>query len=364
MKSYNHLYEKLVSDENIKLAIKNSSLGKRNRKEVIAVLSDIDSSIARYRNLIDGYKNAKHVPKLIYDGISRKQRTIIVPTYDEQVVHHMIVNVLKPIFMKSMYEHSYGSIPNRGAHKASKYIVKWLTHDVKGTKYCLKMDVRKYFESIPHDILKLKLSNLIHDERFLNVLFEVIDVIPNGIPLGFYTSQWLANYYLTELDHYVKEILKAEYYVRYMDDMVALGGNKRQLHFIRVCISNYLSNELGLKMKDNWQVFRIEYGKGNGRPIDFLGFKFYRNKTVLRKKIMQKMTRKALKIYRKVKPTIYDCKQFLSYLGWLKATDVYNVYLNYIKPYIDIRYIKRRISNYDRRKNRLCGMNQNLQLCL
>jgi len=185
-----------------------------------------------------------------------------------------------------------------------------------------------------------------------------------GIPLGFYTSQWLANFYLTDLDHYIKEKLGAKYYVRYMDDMVILGSNKRELHKMRALINRYLNDELGLQMKDNWQVFRIEYGKGNGRPLDFLGFKFYRHKTTLRKKIMIKMVRKAHKIYNKSKPTIYDCKQFLSYIGWLNCTNTYNVYLKYIKPFLDIKYIKKRISRYDRKVNKLCGTNQNLLLSL
>ena len=85
-----------------------------------------------------------------------------------------------------------------------KLIKKWIKHDTKNVKYCLKMDIRKFFDSIPHDIIKAKLAFLIHDKKFLNLLYEIIDVVYNGLPLGFYTSQWFANWYLQDLDHYIK----------------------------------------------------------------------------------------------------------------------------------------------------------------
>ena len=220
------------------------------------------------------------------------------------------------------------------------------------------MDIRKYFESIPHDILKAKLSRIILDKDFLKVVNTIIDVQEIGLPLGFYTSQWLANFYLTDLDHFIKEELCAKYYVRYMDDMVILGGNKRQLHKMRQEIEKYLNEILGLQMKDNWQVFKIEYvdkhGKTHGRALDFMGFKFYRNRTTLRRNIMLRASKKAKRIKNKDKPTLYDCRQMLSYTGWISATDTYGFYKKYIKPYVNIRYMKKRISKHERR-SKLCG---------
>lgn len=216
------------------------------------------------------------------------------------------------------------------------------------------MDIKKFFDSIPHDILKHKLSKIIHDQKFLNLLFEIIDVTETGIPLGFYTSQWFANWYLQELDHYIKEELHAVYYMRYMDDMVIFGLNKRELHKMRKSIEEYLINKLGLQLKENWQVFRFDYlykGKHRGRCLDFMGFKFYRDKTILRKSIMYKATRKAKKISKKDKPTIYDIRQIMSYLGWIDCTDTYKMYETWIKPYISLKKCKKRISNHDRRKN-------------
>ena len=399
MKSYNHLYEKYLTEENCRLGLWNGTKNKstkRKKRRARKLRKNKNVEIpkileyAKYEN----FHNYPHKPVQIYDGIRRKVREIIVPNDHEQVVHHMIVNVLKPILLPKFYEHSYGSIPGRGSHKAKKAIKKWIKRDPSNMKYCLKMDIKKYFNNVNHDILKQMFRDLIHDEKFLSIVFKIIDVIPGnkGIPLGFYTSQWIANMYLTGLDHFIKEVLKVKHYIRYMDDMVIFGSNKRILHRIREAISNYLKIKLDLELKENWQVFRFDYidkrvhlksdnvidakecfdmMNGNckkdptkprhlGRDLDFMGFRFFRDRVILRKSIMLKSTRKAKRIGKKKKPTIYDCRQILSYLGWIKATNVYNMYLKYIKPYVNFRRCKRYVSKCDRHKNKIQKINQML----
>ena len=353
MKSYNHLWEKFISDENIEKAINKAKKGKTRRKNVRKYLENM-----KFRAEIKAYaitfKNAKHTPVEIYDGIQRKKRKIIVPNFREQVIHHMVVNVLQPIFMHGMYEYSCGSIPNRGGHYGMMAVKRWITKGNKHCKYCLKMDIRKYFDSIPHSIYLAKFRKLIHDELFMRVIEEITKVMPNGVglPLGFYTSQWTANWYLQDLDHYIKERLHAKYYIRYMDDMVIFGANKRELHRIRKDISVYLNNILGLEMKGNWKLFLFHFIKANGKEVgsflDFMGFRFYRNRITLRRTIIRKMRRKAFKIGKHEKPTIYEMKQMMSYLGWISCTDVYDYYLKWIKPNVNIQYMKRRISRYDK----------------
>ena len=365
MKSYNHLWEKFISQENIEKAIQNSSKGKRNRPEVKEIFEHPEEHIERIKMYAENFHNKPHKPVWIYDGISRKKRQIIVPSYQEQIIHHMIVNVLQPIFQKGFYEHSYGSIPNKGGHKGKKYIEKWIRWDAKNCKYIGKLDIKQYFNSIPHDILKSKLKSIIHDEKFLELLFEIVDVTDVGIPLGFYTSQWIANWYLTGLDHYIKEDLKVKHYIRYMDDMVIFGSNKRELHKAMNKIEEYLSNVLGLKVKENWQIYRFDYirkSKHYGRDIDFMGFRFFRDRTLLRKSVLYKATRKARKISKKEKPTIYDLRQMLSYLGWLDATDTYGIYEQMIKPIFDIGKAKKRISKYDKRKGSESNVEKNSKL--
>lgn len=345
MKTYKNLYDNFLSDENILLAIHNAAQNKRKRASVQWYLNNPEKGVIKIRRYASHFYNMPHRPVQIYDGITRKKRVIIVPTFKEQVVHHMIVNILKPIIMRPMYEHSNGSIPDRGAHKAKRQIEKWIKRDHEGTTYVLKMDIKKYFDSVPHDTLIQMLERKIKDERFMEVLRTLIGVTESGIPLGFYTSQWFANFYLTDLDHYIKEQLGAKYYTRYMDDMVVFDSDKAKLHEIRREVEKYLNERLGLRLKENWQVFPLEK-----RPLDFMGFKFFPSRTTLRKSILRKCRRKAYKLGRKDKITVYDCRQIMSYLGWLGVTCTYNYYLKYIKPFVDFGYCKRRISNFDKRK--------------
>lgn len=355
MKTYKNLYEQYISDENIKLAIKNVCKHKLKRRRFKELHDNPEKYVDWIRAQAIDFKNDPHTPVTIYDGIQRKKRTIIVPSFREQIIHHMVVNVLKPIFLRPMYEHSYGSIPNRGAHRAAKYIRKHISKG-KNIKYCLKMDIKKYFDSVPHEIVKEKLRKQIKDERFLAILFEIIDVNEMGLPLGFYTSQWLANWYLTELDHYIKEQLGAKVYIRYMDDMVIFDSNKRHLHQIRKAIGDQLKT-LGLALKGNYQVFRFHYIRDGdrGRFLDFMGFRFYRNRLTLRRSIYSKAIRKARRIYKKlikdINVSVYECRQMLSYLGWISATDTYKGYLDNIKPYISVQYLERKIGRFDKRRS-------------
>lgn len=357
MKTWKNLWDNFVSNENIEQSIRKASLGKKKRrKDVRKAMENPEEFKNHIKKYASNYFNHKHKEMEIYDGIKRKKRKIIVPYFDELVIQHMIVNVLKPMFLQGVYERSYGSLPGRGSHEAKKYIEKWIKHDTKNCKYCLKLDIRKYFESIPHDILKEKLALELKDERILSLLYEIIDVTDKGLPLGFYTSQWLSMWYLKKFDHYLKEDLGIVHYVRYADDLVIFGSNKRKLWYNLNMIKLRLS-ELGLSLNERSQLFRFVYaknGKEYGRDLDFMGFRFFRNRTILRRSIYYKMLRKARKISKKEKPTIYDLRQMMSYLGWIKATDVCGVYLKYIKPFFAIRNAKKRIGRYDRRMAK-CG---------
>lgn len=358
------MWEKVITPENIKLAIHNAAKGKRKRKRVEQMLKDPDAYVPYYQNIAAKYVHRNKEPKKIYDGICKKQREIIVPSFNEQVLHHMVVNVLQPIITKGMYEFAFGSIPGRGPVSAKNQIRRWIANDPKHCKYVAKWDIKSFFGSIPHDKLLNFIRGRIHDEQFMRLLEEIISCTEVGLPLGFHTSHWLANWYLQGLDHYIKEELGAEHFARYMDDYSVFGSNKRKLHKIVRAVEVYLDKNLGLKLKGNWQVFRFEYtdreGNVRGRDLDFMGYRFHNNRVTLRKKIMYRMTRKAKRVGNKEKPTIYDCKQMLAALGYIKQSDVYNMYLKYIKPYVSFQYMKRRISGYDKKQYRkekiaLCG---------
>ena len=355
MKSYNHIWEQMLTKENITKAVRKASLGKRERPAVKRILNNLDKEIPKLRHYAEQYTHRDKKPKYVKEG--SKVREIIVPSFREQVLHHMIVEVLQPVIMHGMYAHCHGSIPGRGPAAAKRQIRRWI-RDTRSVKYFLKMDIRHFFASIQHDRLKAFVSKCIHDTRFLHLLFEIIDTTDCGLPLGFHTSHWLANWYLQPLDYYIKQELKATYYVRYMDDMVIFDSNKRNLHEMRRSIADYLDS-IGLELKGNWQVCRFhktdKYGD-HYRFLDFMGFRFYRNRTTLRKGIMLRMCRRARHFHKN--PGIYSCRKMLSALGWLKQTDTYDMYLARIKPYINFQSIKRKVSRYDKRigKEQQCGI--------
>lgn len=359
MKSFNHLWEVCISEENIKKAVHATIRGrKKNRKKLPSVkwyIEHEEETCKLAKDWIINYKNASHTPIEIYDGISRKKRTIIVPTFEELVVQHAVVQACMPLFAQGMYEHTYASIPKRGVHLAKKYIEKWIKNDIKNFQYVLKIDIRKFFDSIDHSILKAELTKYIHDSKMLNLLYTIINVVPVGLPLGFYTSQWLSNWFLKKFDHYIKEKLQANHYVRYMDDGVISAKSSMILHYFRQRISKYLES-IHLTMKQNWQVFRfvyIEFKYYNhrirrGRDLDFMGFRFFHNRVILRKSIMLKATRKAKAIGIKSKPNVKDCRQVMSYIGWLNSTNCYDMYKSRIKPYVKFQQCKRIVSYYDK----------------
>lgn len=359
MKSYNNLFSEIVTEENIQKAMMNASKRKRGRDDVKAVLNNMDYHIQVVKNMLE---NDTYIPRYnaecqINDGSRRKERTIRKPDFKyDQIIHHAIIQVLIPCIRKGMYEYTCGSIPSRGVHYGKKYVERWLFTDRKNTKYVCKMDIHHFYASVDHDVLKTWLRKKIRDIRTLKLLDDIIDSCEEGLPLGYYTSQWFANFLLQPLDHYIKEELRAVYYIRYMDDMCVFGRNKRELHRIRQAISDFLA-EMKLELKGNWQVFRFDYldkktGNRKGRPLDFMGFQFYRDRTIMRESIMLRASRKARKIAKKQKVTWYDATAMVSYMGWIDNTDTYGMYLQHIKPYVNIKCMKQIISKHQRRVNK------------
>lgn len=350
MKTYKHLFEQVVSEENIRQAIEEAAKGKRERRDVKRVLNNIDFHVERVQKLLINEEYSAHIDRVcvINEGTHMKVRRIRKPHFKyDQIIHHAVIQVLEPILMKPMYEMSCGSIPGRGSHYGRKRIEKWIRSDIKNTKYVFKMDIKHFYESVDKDILKAMLQKKIKDWRMLKLLFEIIDGCERGLPLGNYTSQWFANFMLTQLDHHIKEQLKVKYYVRYMDDIVIFGANKKRLHEIHREIEEYLRKEFHLRIKENWQVYRFEYvsrkdGRLHGRDLDFMGFRFKRNRTILRRSIHYRITRKARRVGKHT--TIQGAYGMVSYMGYIKNTDSYTVYENYIRPYVNIGKLKKFIS--------------------
>lgn len=293
-----------------------------------------------------------HTPKIIFDNSSNKEREIIVPDLHEHIIHHMLISSLKPLFTIGMYDHTYSSIPGRGLHKCSRYIRRKIDNQPRDCKYFMQLDIHKFFGSINHNTLKDILRLYIHDIKIRELLFSVIDVTDRGLPIGFYTSHWLANWFLQPLDHMISERWGAQVYARYMDDMIIGGSNKRELHRMLDKIRFWLEGH-GLELKPNYQIYRFDYIdqdlRRRGRSVDFIGFRFFRDKTLLRKSIMMRMIRKANHIGKKGYMNITDAHQMMSYLGWISWADVYHVYTEFIAPHVTFKQCSKFISQYDKK---------------
>lgn len=290
-------------------------------------------------------------PFKIIDGVSRKEREIdSSPYYPDQIIHTLLITEFKPYFMRGMYEFCCACVPGRGVHYGKKYVERWIEKDEKHIKYYLKLDIRKYYPSLKPTVVWTLLKKKFKNSKAMRILRKILFAYP-GLPIGLLTSQWLANFCLQDLDHYIKEVLGIPHYIRYLDDMVLFSSNKKKLHKARLKIKIYLA-QLGLALKSNWQVnkFDFDVGRANrkGQDLDFMGFRFFRDKTIIRKGICLRIRRRVMKVTYDPNSTIKDVKAVLSYLGWVKHTDSYNFYNEVFRTNLDIRKLRKMVSLYDR----------------
>lgn len=342
MKRKGNIYEKITNLNNIEAAIYNASKGKTTRKSVEKILDTPTYYALQIQKMLkeNTYIPSPYFEMKIHDGASKKERIIYKPHfYPDQVVHWSLMRQIEPILLRGMYEFCCASIKGRGIKRGMNYIKRILVQDRKHTKYCLKLDVKKFYPSIDKEILKNKFRRIIKDKDTLHLIDLIVDSGNEGIPIGNYTSQWFANFYLQDLDHFIKEQLKIKHYVRYMDDMVLFSNNKKNLRKAKMEIDNFLNNEK-LTIKENWQLFKTD-----SRPLDFLGYRFYRGYTTLRRSNFLRIKRRAKKMAKKDKITFHDAAAMLSYSGWLKHCDSYNYQQKYIKPYVNYNLCKEVIRN-------------------
>lgn len=319
MKRVNNLYPLIYAEDNIELADKKARKCKRTRYGVRKhdQNKEIDNYALHLSLLNENYKTSEYTTYKIYEP---KERIIFrLPYYPDRITHHAIMNIMEPIWTKIFTRDTYSCIKGRGIHALVKKLQSDLRKDPNGTMYCAKMDIRKFYPSINHEILKSIVKKKIKDKSLLKLLFEIIDSA-DGVPIGNYLSQFFANLYMAYFDHWVKEELKVRYYYRYADDIVLLSDDKNQLRSWVLAIKVYLTNVLELKLKDNYQIYPVE-----SRGIDFVGYVCYHDHTLLRKSIKLKL----LGLVRAYSNNLIS-KQKLqlkmaSYFGWLKYCDSKNL---------------------------------------
>jgi retron-type reverse transcriptase len=322
MKRIGNLYEQVISLENLHLADERARKGKLRSYGVQIHDKNREANLLKLHNDLKNqiFKTSKYYVFKIYEP---KEREIFrLPYFPDRITHHAIMNILEPIWVSILTKDTYSCIKKRGIHAAAKTIKRVLKQDEGGTKYCLKIDVRKFYPSIDHDILKQIIRRRIKDKRLLWLLDEIIDSVSSGVPIGNYLSQYFANIYLAYFDHWLKEEKRVKYYWRYADDIVILAPNKEELHELLHDIREYFREKLNLQVKRNYQVFPVD-----SRGIDFLGYVFYHTHTHLRKSIKQRLFRRVAKL-RKRKTEITKAQykqQICSWWGWCKYCDSINL---------------------------------------
>ncbi len=324
MKRIGNLYDKIISLENLQLADEKARKGKLKSYGVKIHDRNREANLLALHEALKAgtYRTSEYSTFTIYEP---KERIIFrLPYYPDRIVHHAVMNVLEPIWLSVFTADTYSCIKKRGIHAAAKKLRHVIDKDKQGCTYCLKIDIRKFYPSVNHDVLKSIVRRKLKDTRLLKLLDEIIDSA-EGLPIGNYLSQYLANLMLTYFDHWVKEVKKVRYYFRYADDIVVLHSDKKVLRGLLAEFETYIAEETKLQVKDNKQIFPVgkDHRDRHGRGIDFLGFVFYLNETRLRKRIKQNLCRKCAQLLKRKNPI--DAKDFkqaiASWCGWCKYSD-------------------------------------------
>jgi retron-type reverse transcriptase len=302
MKRYGNLWPQVIAFENLLTATRKAQKGKRFRDNVLAFNYNLEGELAQLKTELDTqtYQPGRY---RTFEIVEPKRRTISAAPYRDRVVHHALCQIIVPIFERTFIPDSYANRVGFGTHRA----LRRFTTFARSSRYVLQCDIRKYFPSIDHLILKsllrrklkcpdtLWLADLIIDNS--NEQEPVFDHFPGddllaplqrrrGLPIGNLTSQFFANVYLNGFDHFVKENLKAKKYVRYVDDFALFSDNREFLAEARLAIEDYLA---GLRLKIHpvkSQLFQTKEG------ANFLGFRILPDRIRVRTENLRRARRR------------------------------------------------------------------------
>ena len=333
--------------DNIELAHKNARRDKKHYPAVMRVDRNKGTYLSSLQEMLksESFVNSEYTV-FFKRGLTKDRWIYKLPYYPDRIVHHCIVQVLDPIWRKNLIRDTYSAIPGRGIHDGVCRMKGFLA-DKDASRYCLKMDIAKFYPSISHDILKKLLRAKIKCKPTLNLLDKIIDSGP-GVPIGNYLSQYFGNLFLSPFDHFMKEEVGCKRYSRYCDDIVVLNSSKKLLHDTNMYAHEYLKNNLDLNVKDNYQIFPTFT-----RGLDYLGYIFYENYTLIRKRIVKQFKKKVKKIktdcYKM--PVTQIINTIMSYYGWFKHADAWNLWNRYIDN--DVKFIISTICHNNQIKNPL-----------
>ncbi len=292
------LWQELCSYKNLELAFKNARKHKTLRPSVQEFERDLHENLALLRTelLLHSYH-----PKPLETFILRdpKTRKISKSHFRDRVIHHALCNVIEPLLGKSFIYDSYANRKGKGTLKAIERfssLQRKVSKNNNTTAFVLKADIKHYFDNVDHAVLIQIIQRKIKDERVLWLIQRILgnySIQPGkGMPLGNLTSQFFANIYLNELDHFVKQTLKVKYYLRYVDDFVILHRSPIVLQQWKEQIASFLNQELLLALHpDKSKIIPLSKG------IEFLGFKLFFHHRLLKQRNKRAFLRKSREMY-------------------------------------------------------------------
>lgn len=356
MKRTGNLYQRIADMENLRLADEKARRGKKNTYGVRVHDANRERNLeALHEALLTG--TFRTSPYHVFAIHEPKERMIYrLPYYPDRIVHHAVMNILEPLWTRLFTHNTYSCIKGRGVEGCARRVDKVIRMYDGKALYCLKIDIRKYYPSVRHDILKQILRRKIKDADVLRLLDEIIDSAPmdyegrqmadgakgaegaHGIPIGNYLSQYFANIYLCYFMHWANERMAGEVkealdltekphveVTEYADDIVFFADSKAVLHEVLRLIRGRIETDLALRIKGNWQIFPMAKNRYDryGRALDYVGYLFYREQKLMRKSIKKTFCRKVARLNRREKPLgVKAYKRVVApWLGWAQHSD-------------------------------------------
>lgn len=381
------LFNSICSMDNLYRAYQNAKSGKGWYKEVKQIEKRPFYYLAGLQYMLKNhlFKTSEYEIFILNEG-KKKRDVYKLPFFPDRIAQWAILQVIEPFLVANMTADTYSAIPGKGIQpivndlrgyyktkrvdgkKKSVWVPSILLTDEENTRYCYKIDLHHYYQSINHEVLKQKFRKVFKDPELLWLLDEIADSIntateedlielslsgeievdPNtGIPIGNYMSQYSGNFYLSSFDHWVKEELHIKHYYRYMDDVVIFASSKEELHEIHRKVTAYTRDYLHLNIKGNYQIFPTKV-----RGVDFVGYRFFGEYTLLRKStainFKRKMRACRKKMENNIPPTYSEWCSFNSYKGWLGNCDSYRLFKKYMEPLIEYmqNYYEREVKDH------------------
>jgi len=281
-----NLINDIADISNLELAFWKAAKGKTVNPKIIDYRNNLTDNLKTLHNqiLTGDVAVGNYYYFKVFDP---KERTICAAEFSERVLHHAIINICLSVFERKQIANSYACRKTKGTYAA----IAKAQLNCKKYKWYLKLDFRKYFDSIDHNVLFTMLCNTFKDKVLLEIYKKIIDSYNTekvcGIPIGNLSSQYFANHFLSYADHYAIEKLQAPAYVRYMDDVIVWADTKQELLRFHKIYDSFCKTELKLTLKP-LILNKVKYG------LNFLGYKLYRQRTLLNRRSKNRYKQKML----------------------------------------------------------------------